>query len=207
MGDLTKEIPKPLLKIGEQTLLKNTIQFMIKMGFSQFVVNTHYKAELIHNELKIIKDVEITISHEKEKILGTAGGIKKAFHSILKDEDYFVCINPDIIYKPNINLFQMNNNYSGKCLLFLSDSSRSEGYTQLSLKDNKVNFEAGDYMFIGLSILRFSILKDVQLDEYYDLAEIFKKLSLIGELDGQIFPGESIDLGDQKKYNDFLSRI
>ncbi len=207
MGDLTKEIPKPLLKIGKSTLLNSTIQFMSKLGFSQFVVNTHYKAELIHNELKKINNVEITISYEKDKILGTAGGIKKAFHSILKDEDYFVCINPDIIYKPDINIFQMNKDFSGKCLLFLSKSSRLEGYTQLSLKDNKVNFVTGEYMFIGLSILRYSIFKDVQLGEYYDLADIFKKLSLTGELDGKIFPGEAIDLGDQEKYKEFIVRL
>ena len=207
MGDLTRDIPKPLLKVGEYTLLYNTIQFMIKMGFSQFVINTHYKAELIHKELEKIKNVEVVVSYERENILGTAGGIKKAFHSILKDGDYFICINPDIIYKLNFNLLEVYNNYSGKCLLFLAKNNNLKGYTELRLKNDKVKFETGDFMFIGLSIMRFSIFKDVQLDEYYDLADIFKKLSLTNQLDGKIFQGDTIDLGDKVKYKEYISNI
>ena len=48
MGNLTKNIPKPLLKIKHTTLLSNTINFFEKLGCNKFIINTHY----LHNKLE-----------------------------------------------------------------------------------------------------------------------------------------------------------
>ena len=39
---LTKNCPKPLLKIGKETLLSNTIKFLIQFGVKQVIINVHY---------------------------------------------------------------------------------------------------------------------------------------------------------------------
>ena len=44
---LTKNCPKPLLKIGNETLLSNTLKFLTEFGVKQVVVNVHYLAEQI----------------------------------------------------------------------------------------------------------------------------------------------------------------
>ena len=44
---LTLDNPKPLLKIGNETLLSNTINFLEESGIKQIVINTHYLGEQI----------------------------------------------------------------------------------------------------------------------------------------------------------------
>ena len=44
---LTNNCPKPLLKIGEETLLSNTMNFLQQFGTKQVVINVHYLSEQI----------------------------------------------------------------------------------------------------------------------------------------------------------------
>ena len=48
---LTLDCPKPLLKIGDETLLSNTIKFLQKYGINQVVINIHYLGDQIINYL------------------------------------------------------------------------------------------------------------------------------------------------------------
>ena len=56
---LTLNCPKPLLKIGNETLLFNTLKFLELIGIEQVVINVHYLAEqieeYIHNKKFKIK--------------------------------------------------------------------------------------------------------------------------------------------------------
>ena len=64
---LTLKIPKPLLKIGEETLLHNTIKFLELYGIKDVVINVHYLGEQIidyMNERKFNLNVNII----KEKV-------------------------------------------------------------------------------------------------------------------------------------------
>ena len=44
---LTRELPKPLLKIGNTTLLSNALKFLELFGSSEVVINVHYLGEQI----------------------------------------------------------------------------------------------------------------------------------------------------------------
>jgi len=44
---LTLNCPKPLLKIGDETLLSNTLKFLESFGIKQAVINVHYLREQI----------------------------------------------------------------------------------------------------------------------------------------------------------------
>ena len=50
---LTKNCPKPLLKINNnETLLSNTLKFLIEFGIKKIVINTHYLADQIDDYIK-----------------------------------------------------------------------------------------------------------------------------------------------------------
>ena len=93
---LTLNKPKPLLKIGKETLLSNTIKFLEKIGVNKVVINVHYLEEQIieYIDKKIFK-LKIEIIREKDKILDTGGGILNAI-KFFKNEPFFT-INPDTI--------------------------------------------------------------------------------------------------------------
>ena len=75
MGDLTKDLPKPLLPVKGKPLIDYTFDLIEPLQTKNIFVNTHYHADLI--QAYISKNYEnIKISFEPE-ILGTGGGIKK----------------------------------------------------------------------------------------------------------------------------------
>ena len=69
---LTKQKPKPLLKIGHETLLSNTIKFLKFFGIKEIVINVHYLGNKIKDYIDKNKfNLSITIIEEKENILDT----------------------------------------------------------------------------------------------------------------------------------------
>ena len=97
---LTEKIPKPLLQLNGKTLLENSILFLEDCGIKEIVINVHYLADQIIEFIEKNKfKSKIYISHEKEKILGTGGGLNYAnqkFKNFFKDS--FVTINPDTLW-------------------------------------------------------------------------------------------------------------
>ena len=49
---LTLNCPKPLLKIGDETLLSNTLKFLKLFGINQVIINVHYLREQIVDYIK-----------------------------------------------------------------------------------------------------------------------------------------------------------
>ena len=91
----TQAIPKPLLPIGERSLLELQIGNLAKVGFTQVVIATNYKSNYIRN---FIGDgsafgIEVECSEEPKR-LGTCGPL-----SLLRDEldTPFVVVNGDIL--------------------------------------------------------------------------------------------------------------
>jgi len=78
LGELTKDVPKPMLDLGGQPVLERIIRKLARQGFNQIGVNLHYKADMIVDYFGNGNrfGVDLTYSYES-KILGTAGGIKK----------------------------------------------------------------------------------------------------------------------------------
>ena len=95
---ITKNCPKPLLKIGQETLLSNTLKFLIKFGIKEVIINTHYLADQIVDYIDNNKfNLSITIIKEKKKILDTGGGILNAIKYFSNKP--FITINPDTIWR------------------------------------------------------------------------------------------------------------
>jgi dTDP-glucose pyrophosphorylase/predicted transcriptional regulator len=76
MLPLTKNTPKPMLKISGKPLLELLILDFIKYGFTNFILSTYYKSSVIKNFFKDGKQMNINISYIKEDSpLGTAGSL------------------------------------------------------------------------------------------------------------------------------------
>lgn len=91
---LTNVLPKPLIPIGEKTMLEEIFQRFNKHGCDNYYISVNYKAELIEFYLKSLQLSFSTTCFLEEKPLGTAGSL-----SLLKGklkETFFVS-NCDII--------------------------------------------------------------------------------------------------------------
>ena len=95
----TQVIPKPLLPLGEQSLLEVQINSLKECGFDEIYIATNYRSEYIEaflgNGSKY--GVKLSFSREEEP-LGTCGPL-----SLLRDEldEPFLMMNGDILTRMN----------------------------------------------------------------------------------------------------------
>ena len=95
---ITDTIPKALVPIAGQTLLERVVEKLANEGFEEIIVNVHHHADKIIEFLKEKKNfgLRIEISDEREMLLDTGGGIKKASH-FFDDGKPFLIHNVDIL--------------------------------------------------------------------------------------------------------------
>ena len=130
MDNLTKDIPKPLLKIKNKTLISYAIDLIKNMSFDKIYINTHYK----HNMLeRFISEnyPDITISYE-ETILGTGGGIKN-----IQTNDT-VILNTDNLWD------QSFENELEKSIKFFDENKSFDSVLLINSKNNNFDLEVNN---------------------------------------------------------------
>ena len=106
----TKDIPKPLIKVGAQTLLDRNIKKLFDVGISDIVINVSYLGDMIEKHLaQHYKDANITIIKEK-CILGTGGGILNAIEHF--DDEPFLLINADTYHEIPLTILPNNTQFA-----------------------------------------------------------------------------------------------
>src|SRR3712207_5066321 len=78
MAPLTSRVPKPLVEVGGKPLLDHVLDRLGEAGVECAVVNAHYMADQIMGHLRGRERPAIVISDERNELLGTGGGVRKA---------------------------------------------------------------------------------------------------------------------------------
>jgi NDP-sugar pyrophosphorylase family protein len=92
----TLTTPKPLLPLRDRPILFHVFDHLLEEGADRFVVNAHHLAPALRAAVgDSYADVPVAWSLE-EKILGTAGGIRRAYERGLLGEDFLVA-NGDVL--------------------------------------------------------------------------------------------------------------
>ena len=191
---LTLKSPKPLLKIGNKTLLSNTINFLENFGIRKIVINVHYLAEQVVNYVnKMNFNSNITIIEEKNNILDTGGGVLNVLDHFLHEP--FLTINPDTIWNSiHLNdLKSMENfffsNDRAKCIMLLVKKARSFDQSfigdfnlekNLIIKRNKDDLK---YIYTGLQIIKPEVFSGIS-EKVFSINKIWNKLIINKQLYG-----------------------
>ena len=94
LGEKTKNIPKPLLKIGKKPMLELLLEKLEKANYNKIYISTHYLHDKIEKFIKKRKSKSAIKILRESKPLGTAGCI----HLIPKNEyETITVINADIV--------------------------------------------------------------------------------------------------------------
>lgn len=95
---LTDTMPKALAPVGGRPLLEILIKKMIRQGFDEIIINVHHFAEQIIQFLDKKKrfGIEIAVSDERDMLLDTGGGLRKAGW-FFSDGRPFLVHNADIL--------------------------------------------------------------------------------------------------------------
>ena len=194
LNPLTKNCPKPLLNIGKETLLSNTLKFLEKHGVKKVFINVHYLSEQIVDYLNNNKfNLNINIIKEEEKILDTGGGILNAIKYFSREP--FIIINPDTVWNSNyLNILKemdkfFHKNKTSKCLLLLVNKKKSFDKNldgDFNLSNNLISKkESGSlkYIYTGLQIANPDIFLNSK-KKIFSINEIWDLLIQKNELHG-----------------------
>ena len=93
---LTDKLPKPLVRVGGETLVERHIKNIAAAGFESVVINTAHLGGKIHDYIGEDSrfNIPIIYSDEGEQALETGGGIANALP--LLGDDPFLVVNADI---------------------------------------------------------------------------------------------------------------
>ena len=199
MENLVAETPKPLLPVAGYPMIDFSLYLTHLWQVQKVFINAHYLKEKIERYLSGIPGLHYTCCPE-ETILGTAGGIKTCMQNQIRDDDWILVINPDLLLFPSRDFHPLPLEFSGDILLYLQKKQPGDLYTSLGLENGNVYFNNGDYFYTGLSVIRFQIFQQIEAGIYSDLADIFRKLSQENRLQGREFPGQVFDAGDKTRY-------
>ena len=191
---LTLKCPKPLLKIGNETLLSNALKFLELFGIKQAVINVHYLEEQIVDYIGRNKfDLTVTIVKEKDKILDTGGGVLNAIQHFSNLP--FLIINPDTIwnlhYLKELKLMEKSffENKKNKCSLLVVNKKKSFDQSfkgDFNLENNLISRKNRDdlnYIYTGLQIIKPEVFSDLDA-RVFSINRIWDKLIETNELHG-----------------------
>jgi len=122
---LTDNKPKALIEVQGAPLLEHAINYLKRFNFTEIVVNVHHFADQIIDFLKVKQNFGVTIhiSDEREQLLDTGGGLKKARHFFSTKEPFLV-YNVDILSNINLNeLIKTHKNSDALATLAVKERS------------------------------------------------------------------------------------
>ena len=159
---LTDDIPKPLLKVGNQSLIERNIRSLLNYGFDEIVINVSYLGNMItEHVLELFPNNKIVFSEESQP-LGTGGGIVNALE-LLGDKP-FMLINADIYH--NINLTALNSDVKAAHLVGVRNPEHNlKGDFSLENDLVCVKSESNDFTWSGISIINPKIFDELEPQE------------------------------------------
>ena len=191
---LTLKHPKPLLKIGKETLLSNTLKFLKLFGIKQAVINVHYLGEQIVDYINRNQfNLSINVVKEKDKILDTGGGVLNAIQYFSNEP--FLIINPDTIwnshYLKELKLMEklFFENKKNKCSLLVVNKEKSFDKSfkgDFNLKNSLISRKDTDDLnciYTGLQIIKPEVFSDLDA-EVFSINKIWDMLIETNELHG-----------------------
>lgn len=214
---LTDTMPKALVPIAGKTLLEHVIQKLANAGFDELIVNIHHHGEQIVQFLKEKKNfgLRIEISDEREMLLDTGGGIKKAAH-FFDDGKPFLIHNVDILSNADLkNLYErhcesdnlatllVNQRETSRYLLF-DENMRLNGWQNIKTEEVKSphdNFNPEHYKrfaFSGIHLLSPDIFKWMESwNEKFPIMDFY--LDLCGKIPIGAFCDDQLKMVDVGK--------
>jgi len=205
MRPLTDHVPKPLIELAGRALLDHALNRLAEAGIKRAVVNVHHFADQIEAHLRGRTAPRIIISDERQCILETGGGVRKALPHIGRGA--FIVHNSDSVWSEGAhsNLKMLMGAWDPermKALLLLARRDASIGYDghgdfhrdAAGHLKRRIRIEDAPYIFAGVSILNPSLFEGVH-DQAFSLNVIFDRASAAGSLFGAVLDGTWMHVG------------
>ena len=214
---LTDDTPKALIPINGKPMLEHIILKLKNAGFNQVVINIHHLGQQIVDFLAANNNfgIQINISDERDYLLDTGGGIKKA-SCFLQGNEPFLVHNVDIMSDIDLKALYLHHQETNPLATLLVSKRKTSRYLLFN-NENKLcgwrNHETGEvksyypdfdpaqyteYAFSGIHVLSPQIFD--WMEEWTGKFPIINfYLSICAQSNIQAYPAEGLHLIDVGK--------
>lgn len=197
MRPLTDATPKPLLRIGGQTLIERHVHALAQVGIRQLVINHAHLGEQIVNALGdgSAYGVEIAYSQEPEGALDTGGGIFNALP--LLGAAPFLVVNADIWTDYPFSGLPAEIDGLAHLVMVVSPDHHPDG--DFSLSGGRLA-QRGPAMltFSGIGVYRPELFAGCT-PGVFPLAPLLRTAMDAGQVSGEQYPGSWFDVGTPER--------
>ena len=197
MRPLTDDTPKPLLRIGGQTLIEHQVHALVQAGFNELVINHSHLGEQIESALGDgdAYGVKIRYSHEPPPALETGGGIFNAL-PLLGDAPFLV-VNADVW--TDFPLGELPEQIEGLAHMVLVDNPEHHPQGDFSLSAGQVS-QTGPAMltFSGIGVYSPKLFEG-STSGAFPLAPLLRQAMNAGQVSGEHYTGSWFDIGTPER--------
>ena len=212
MRPLTDDRPKALVEVAGRALIDHMLDRLRDAGATRFVVNVHAFADRLEAHLKARTDLDIVISDEREALLETGGGLKKAAPLLGRGPIWVANIDSVWIEDTEVRhgegramreLAAAWDTDAMDAVLLLARMDRATGFDGAGDffmdGDNRLTFRndapAAPLNYMGVHITRPDLVADVP-EAAFSLSRIWRQSAPRGRLHGVVMQGDWMHVGD-----------
>ncbi|MCA9837578.1 MAG: nucleotidyltransferase family protein [Trueperaceae bacterium] len=200
LGDLTKDVPKPLLHIANKPILEIILDSFLEQGFHQFHIAVNYKAELIEHHFGKGRQWGAQINYLREnKRMGTCGAL-----SLLKrrPDKPVIVMNGDLLTRLNFkNLLDFHSESGSMATMAVREYDVQIPFGVISTEGTAIKTISEKpvqryFVNAGIYVLNPECFDRIPQDQFYDMTALFQSLLAEGLKVGHYpIEGYWIDIG------------
>lgn len=204
---ITNILPKPLIPLGEKTILEEIMNRFVDVGCHSFFLSVNYRAEMIKHYFETLANPDYKIEYfQEDKPLGTAGSM-----FLLKDaiKSPFFVSNCDIVIDQDLEEIYNFHKLNGNKITIVSAlkhyripygtlvTGENGSLTSFSEKP-ELTFQINT----GMYLLEPEMLSLIPEDTFFHITELIEKVKGLNQSVG-VFPvseGAWKDIGEWDEY-------
>ncbi len=213
LAPFTNVLPKPLIPIGDRTVIELIIDQFLPYGLDQFHLSINYKSKILKSFFEeLTPSYSVSFIEEREP-RGTAGALRALYS---QTPDNIIVTNCDIVIEADLAdlvSFHQNNDYDLTLVASLKDYHIPYGVCELekggSLARIKEKPQLSFLINTGMYVVRRDRLNLIPEDAKCDMTDFIEEIKRVGGRIG-VFPiGENAwtDTGEWTEYRKAIDNL
>lgn len=187
MRHLTDAMPKPLLKVGDHTLIERNIMRLAEAGVRDIVINIAYYADQIKAYLGdgTALGVNIAYSEEGAQALGPGGGIVNALP--LLGDTHFILMAADIW--SDFPLATLLNKTEYLAHVVMTENPEFHNAGDYGIEEGFLSFNGPTFTYAGISVWHPAIFSGAIPGEKAELVRFIEKAIGLHSATAELYNG------------------
>lgn len=196
---ITETIPKAMLDINGRPFIDLQLELLHRKGLRKVVICLGYMGNKIEEHVGNGErfGLDVTYSHDGEKLLGTGGAILKALDQL--GDLFFITYGDNLLDEDFHRLIEANSNFA-TMMIYKNDNQFDKSNVILDKNNNVIyskhsSSKDANYIDYGISLVHSKIFNEYESRRVFDLAEVYEKLCHENKLKAAIATKRFYEIG------------